>query len=187
MNIHLGLLDKQPSKNRTLKRLRRGRWFRRLSPKVEHELRVWLAMPGFSTTFHERTLGVSEAVIRQYQGDFERLKDEVMANWASATREDCIALANMRPWKGDIPMICQFQIMDDLKKDFSQAELARTYRTNLTKVTALGKGIMRIRSWMPPSFAAVVGAQPKSPKPFHRRRRPRYVPKMVSPYPPAYL
>ena len=129
MLYHCGLLDEQPERSRTLQWIRRGRWDQPGFPEdVRRELMIWLAMPGFAHSFHTRAFMTCNAVLRPYLDGFEQWKEEVSANWISATREDCIRLALMRPGKADVPLISQLQAVRDLKAGMTRSEVAREYR-----------------------------------------------------------
>ena len=73
-----------------------ARWGRR-PPEIEHELRVWLAMPGFHPTYHAHVLGLSLYSIRKHIGGYEEMAEEVAENWLSATRDDCVRFVPVTP------------------------------------------------------------------------------------------
>lgn len=89
---------------------------------------------------------------------YEDLKAEVAENWLSATREDAIRLSNMRPSKGDLPLLSQLQIMNDLKAGHSATYLAAEYGTNTRKVGKLSKGIILLRQPLPPGFTLLTSS-----------------------------
>ena len=48
--------------------MRRGPWNKGLPDDVERELKIWLAMPGFSAAFHAHTLGVGKTYPGRFMG-----------------------------------------------------------------------------------------------------------------------
>jgi hypothetical protein len=143
MKYHCGLLDERPENSRTLNWIKQGTWGR-LPPEIEHELRVWLAMPGFSISYHCHTLRRGRTTIIPNLGGFEELEQEVAENWLSATRDDCVKLSRMRPGTGNVPLISQLRAVQDLKK-MRQVDVARDYRITVpTLVTWASTGF---RTW----------------------------------------
>lgn len=150
-----GLLEEQP--NRTLSIIRRGYWHEGLPPELDRELRIWMSMPGFSVSFHHHTLGVGHASITRWIGrDYEQFKREVGENWLSATRDDCVKLARMRPSMGDMPLLCKLQIMDDLKRGGRPFLLADEYATNSTLINELRNGHVKLRQQLPDGFELLI-------------------------------
>ena len=94
---------------------------------MEHELRVWLAMPGFTLKYHVETLDHPAHVVKHFMGHYEDLKSDVCDNWLSATREDCIKLGNRRPSKGDLPFLTKFQMLKDSARGLSQKQIAEDF------------------------------------------------------------
>lgn len=66
--------------------------------------------------------------IKRFQDniDVESVKDAVIENWLSTTREDCLALAKIRPYGTDLPVIAQIRAMEDLKA-YSLKDTAERY------------------------------------------------------------
>ena len=52
---------------------------------------------------------------------------DVIDNWMSATREDCVRLSQIRPGMGDVPLISQIRAVQDLKH-MLLVDVARDYR-----------------------------------------------------------
>jgi hypothetical protein len=154
MKYHCGLLSERPEKDATLQWVRKGWWdLPGHPPEIEFERRVWLAMPGFSASFHAHTLGVSiEQVTRHLGRDYDELRDAVAENWLSCTRDDAVKLSQLRPPKGELPLLCQLQIMRDLKAGLGPTEIAQLYLTNTSKVCELGRGTVRVRRPLPSGF-----------------------------------
>lgn len=154
MLYHCGLLSERPEKDATLQWVRRGAWdLPGHPPAIEFERRVWLAMPGFSINFHVHTLRVGETLVERHIGrDYEELKEAVAENWLSCTRVDAIKLANMRPSKGELPLLVQLQIMRDLKAGIGPTALATIYATNIGTVGDLGRGRVKSRRPLPSGF-----------------------------------
>ena len=151
MRWHCGLLDERPDQSRVLARIKRGNW-NSLGPDVWHELMVWLAMPGFSIAFHQHTLGVSREVVTAAIPAFEDWREDVIDNWISATREDCVRLCRMRPDKGDVPIIFQLRIMDDVKAGISQVDLAGEYGLDKGTINGWKQRGLRSRGELPSGF-----------------------------------
>lgn len=154
MLYHCGLLDERPANSRTLNWIRRTTWGK-LPPELEHELRVWLAMPGFSVPYHAHALGVSRQRIEQNIGGYEEHKADVIANWLSATREDCVKLARLRSGQGHIPLISQLRAVEDLKH-MSMTQVARDYGVHLQSVIDWLHTGFRSNSQLPSGFELLV-------------------------------
>lgn len=146
MIYHCGLLDEEPKQSRTLKWIRTARSWNRLPPDVRHELNVFLSMPGFPVPYMVEVFGVSHMCVRRWQtkeAHYDVYQDEVARNWMSTTREDAMALARLRrPGRAFMPLICQVQILQDLKfrklvdvsRDYqvTQQQIMNWRRTGLT-------------------------------------------------------
>jgi hypothetical protein len=67
------------------------------------ELEIWLVVPGFPTSFHEHALQTGHLMKgwRDRFGLLDKWKREVAENWLSATREDAVALSQMRLGTGN--------------------------------------------------------------------------------------
>ena len=158
MLYHCGLLSERPERDPTLAWAKRGGWDLPGCPaSIEHDRRVWLSMPGFSTSFHAHTLGpCRETIQRFHMADFAELRDDVVTNWMSATREDCVRLSQMRPGTGNIPLISQLQIMDDLKKGAKPKLLAGEYRITAATVRNLKRGHPKFARGLPSGFELLV-------------------------------
>jgi hypothetical protein len=125
LKYHCGILDDRPEYNRTLKWIRGSNW-KALPDDVAHELKVWLAMPGFPYAYHARQLSQPIARIKRWSEGYYTHREAVVENWVSATREDCIKLAHLRrPWE-TVPLICQIQAVEDLKHMTARA-VAKEY------------------------------------------------------------
>jgi hypothetical protein len=126
----------------------------------QHELAVWLAMPGFSTNYHASNLKLAWNTVRKYQQllrGFDELSADVAANWLSVTRDDAVQLCRRRPEKGDVPIICQLRMLDDLKAGRRHATVAREYgvrREWLSRVQQ--KGLRAARCRLPAGFELLV-------------------------------
>lgn len=126
MKYHCGLLDERPEESRPLQWVKRPHWGNR-PPEIEHELAVWLAMPGFSVTYHTHTFGLDRTRIARLMLGDPMLRGNVIENWLSAIREDCVKLALLRPnGVGDVPVISQMRAVADLKHK-RISEVARDY------------------------------------------------------------
>jgi len=158
MKWHCGLLSEQPAADRTLNWIKRGHWVGGLPADVERELTIWMAMPGFSLAFHSHTLQVSRQLVYPWMGGYDQLKAEVAENWLSATRDDCVRLAQLRPSKGELPVISQLQIMNDLKAGAKVVEIIRDYRTNHQTVAELRRGAIKSRRPLPSGFALLTNS-----------------------------
>ena len=155
---HCGLLSERPDRDRTLEWIRRGSWNSGLPEDVERELRIWLAMPGFTAAFHAHNFGVSSGVVRRQLGGYEKFKREVGQNWLSATREDCVRLSQLRPPRGDLPLLSQLQIIDDVKAGHRRRDLMREYLTNTATIHRLAQGLVLFgKRPLPPGFELLVG------------------------------
>lgn len=158
MKWHCGILSDDPRKDRTFQWLTRGYWDTGMPPEIERELRIWMAMPGFSISYHSRVFGLSPATMAKHIGGYEKYKDEVHENWLSATREDCLKLC-LRRRGGNIPVISQLQMLNDLKTGYSKVGLSREYRVSLATVHHIGRGWIRGHSELPVGFS-LLGATP---------------------------
>jgi hypothetical protein len=147
MLYHCGLLSERPETHRTLNWIKRPHWGR-MPEDVEHELSIWLAMPGFPVAFHAHTLAHGPAYIKPHMGRFEELRDEVIENWSSATPEDCQRLSRMRPGTGNIPIICQHSMLQEVKAGRRQTDIAEDYRVHEQTVHQLVRhGVRSSRGW----------------------------------------
>lgn len=154
MKYHCGLLDERPENSRTLNWIKRPNWGHR-PPEIEHELQVWLAMPGFSVSYHAHTLRHAKQVLTRHMGGYEEHKAEVIENWLSATREDCIKLARLRPGKGDVPVISQIRAVEDLKTMGLKA-VSEDYGVSLHSVQMWRKSGFRFNGPMPSGFELLI-------------------------------
>jgi hypothetical protein len=138
MKWSCGLLDGNADK---LSEIRRVHWDRLIGPLAD-ELEIWLAMPGFPLAYHEHTLGTLRRTNgwRSRYGLYEKWKDKVAENWSSATREDAVALARMRPPRCSVPLLTQVSILRDLKRGWRPSDIARTYRVSVAMASELSKG-----------------------------------------------
>lgn len=162
MKWHCGLLSNQPERDRTLQWIKRGQWDT-LPEDVQHELRVWMAMSGFHANYHALAFGLDKRYVAKFMGGYRDLKKEVGENWLSATRGDCIALCHMRG-RGDIPVICQIQMTNDVKAGYTQAEVSRIYGVNSSTMKHLSIGRIKFRGDLPDGFALLGGRT--NPTPF---------------------
>lgn len=71
MKYSCGLLDDDPMENRAYRWITGAHWSA-LPADVEHELRVWLAIPGFSASWHTHNFRVGPDRIRPLIGNYER-------------------------------------------------------------------------------------------------------------------
>jgi hypothetical protein len=155
MLYHCGLLSEHPEKDATLAWVRRGGWdLPGTPPEIEYERRVWLAMPGFTAAFHTHNLWVGPSVVKRHMGrDYADLKDEVVKNWLSCTREDAVKLSHLRPSPhGHMPVICQVQLLRDIKDRMKQVDLANEYGVHLTTIKELARGRIHFRGDLPSGF-----------------------------------
>lgn len=153
MKWHCGLLSDRPDKDRTLQWLKRGMWDRGLPEDVEHELRVWMAMPGFSAGYHASAFNVDVRTVLKHIGGYDGLKREVGENWLSATRDDCVKLSRLRQKGGAIPVICQLSMLDDLKRGMKRVEIYRDYAVDEGATRKLWKGGVTFRGELPIGFS----------------------------------
>lgn len=151
MKWHCGLLSDEPEKDRTLQWIKRGCWDT-LPDDVQHELRIWMAMPGFAVSYHHRAFGLNREYISRQMGGYERYKGEVHENWLSATREDCLKLC-LRRRGGNVPVISQLQMLNDLKAGQSALSVAREYRVSKHTIYQISKGTIRCHGELPLGFA----------------------------------
>ena len=154
MKYHCGLLDARPDQSRTLKWIHTPAWGHR-PPEIEHELKVWLAMPGFTIGYHAHVLGHSKWTIAKHIGGFEEMRDDVVENWLSITREDCVALANLRPGEGAMPLVCQMRALQDLKT-MKPSRVARDYRTHIQSLWVWRKRGLSTRGPVPAGFELLI-------------------------------
>lgn len=154
MKYHCGLLDARPDQSRTLKWIRTPAWGHR-PPEIEHELKVWLAMPGFSIAYHAHVLGHSKLIVARHMGGFEEMRDDVVENWLSITREDCLALARLRPNQGSMPLVCQLRALQDLKT-LGAVVVARDYRTTLQTLRMWRTRGLATRGPVPAGFELLI-------------------------------
>jgi hypothetical protein len=159
MKWSCGLLDGDDDK---LRYLRHHDW-NDLDGPLADELEIWLAMPGFSMAFHEHTLGKMRRTKgwRLRYGLHDKWKDEVAENWSSATREDAIALARMRPRGGSVPLLTQVSMLRNLERGWRQSDVARTYRVSPAMVANLKRGQLTNISDIPASFSLHALALPR--------------------------
>lgn len=151
MKWHCGLLSDDPSKDRTLQWIKRGRWHT-LPEDVQHELRIWMAMPGFTAGYHYRAFELGREYINSQMGGYETYKAEVHENWISATRDDCLKLC-LRRSGSQVPVISQLQMITDLKAGHTALSLAREYQVSKATIYNLSKGIIRCHGELPSGFA----------------------------------
>ena len=131
-----------------------ARWGRR-PPEIEHELRVWLAMPGFHPTYHAHVLGLSLYSIRKHIGGYEEMAEEVAENWLSATRDDCVRLSRLRPHNASVPLLCQIRAVQDLKK-MRAVDVARDYHVTDQSLRNWSKRGFNFPGHLPSGFATLV-------------------------------
>jgi hypothetical protein len=147
MKYHCGLLDERPDKSKMFQWITRWNWDS-LPDDVATELKIWLAMPGFTTGFHVATLGRHVRTIEAYRPAMADFSKEVAENWLSATREDCIRISQMRPGKGPIPIISQVRILEDLKMGRTQMQVVKDFRTSRGQIhKLLTQGITSQAGW----------------------------------------
>ncbi|MGD9715181.1 MAG: hypothetical protein AB7V46_24465 [Thermomicrobiales bacterium] len=127
----------------------------RTSPEIERELRIWLAMPGFSLAWHANAFGLGKAYIRPHLGGSHQWHDEIVENWLSATREDCAALSRMRPGLGNVPLISQIRAVEDLKH-MRAVDVAREYRINYNTIWGWRTRGFQPGRDLPPGFELLV-------------------------------
>lgn len=154
MKYHCGILDERPDRSRTLNWIKRSAWGLR-PPEIEYELSVWLAMPGFTAAYHAHVLHHSVASIAPRLGGFEAVREAVVENWMSATRDDCIALAHLRPNRGDFPLLCQLRALEDLK-GMRMVDVAKDYGTTLQTIWAWRIHGLKFRGPLPSGFELLV-------------------------------
>ncbi|MEN2786263.1 hypothetical protein ACFOKI_07675 [Sphingomonas qilianensis] len=153
MLYHCGLLDERPEKSTTLQWIKRPRVWGRLPPEIERELRIFLAMPGFSDSFYAHVFRCSRSVATREAGGYEPWKAEVAENWLSATSEDCAALSRMRPGTGNVPVISQLRAIQDVKAGMTMAQVGRDYRVSAVSVTGWCHGGVNFRGDLPAGFS----------------------------------
>jgi hypothetical protein len=114
-------------------------------------------MPGFSINFHAHTLGLSRPTVSRFVGrDYHELRDAVAENWLSCTRDDAVKLSQMRPGTGNIPVLSQLAILDDLKRGLGPTEIGEAYRVHPGTVSVLGRGTIKAGlSFMPEGFELI--------------------------------
>ena len=133
MKYHLGLLDADPTQNRTYQWVRRRGWFGPGFPDdVREELGIWFAMPGFTDAYHIRNLNMSARLLYKCQDQlpgYDHYAKQVAENWLSVTREDAVKLCRMRQGTRacPIPLISQLKILDDIKAGMTQAQISRDF------------------------------------------------------------
>lgn len=119
---HLGTLDEQTTTRRK----------RRLRPT--RSLAIYLLTPGFSRSYHQQVLGVSDTTIAKYmswsrqlaEGDREIL-DAAGVNAASITAEDGLKLAQRRR-RAHMPWWSRLAIAEFVERLGSTAEVASLFR-----------------------------------------------------------
>lgn len=151
MKWHCGLLSEQPEKDRTLNYIKRGYWHLSCPPEIKHELRIWLAMPGFTLAYHSHVFRVGVDSVRNFVAaqDFSDVQAEVAENWLSVTDEDAIRLAQLRPGSGNLPLLCQLRILDAVKGGVETSRIADTYRITRQTIYRLKAGHMTNRGVRP--------------------------------------
>jgi hypothetical protein len=154
-------LDEDPVERGKWRWIRHGRWTSSTIPDdLRHELAVWLAMPGFSTNYHATNLGVAWNTVRKYRQllpDYDDLSGDVVENWLSVTREDAGLLCQRRPFKGDVPIICQLRMLDDLKAGRGFGAIAREYGVRREWLSRMRlQGISAARYHLPRGFELLV-------------------------------
>lgn len=154
MLYHCGLLDDRPYNSRTLKWIKSTSWTS-LPPEIEHELHVWLAMPGFVLSYHQHVLGVSRDRLMKHTWDYDVVRDDVAANWLSATRDDCVKLSQLRKGKGDVPLISQIRALEDLKH-MRLCDVARDYRVTPQNVLIWKRTGFKFDGQLPRGFEFLV-------------------------------
>lgn len=157
MDWHCGLLDEPATPPGERNPIRDSNWHT-LPPELERELRIWLAMPGFSLQYHVETLEREPREIRRFMGSYNELEEDVLCNWVSATREDCLKLGWMRPEKGRLPLISQCQIRRDYFSVVrqTQKELAAEYGVYPSTVNKLTLGIPDEYDSLPPRLRDIL-------------------------------
>jgi hypothetical protein len=158
MKWHCGLLSEQPEKDRTLNYIKRGYWYLPAPPEVTRELRIWLAMPGFSVAYHAHVFRVGAEGVKNFiaSQDFSDVQAEVAENWLSVTDEDAVRLARMRPGTGNLPLICQLRILDALKQGMKRSKVAELYGVTPQTVYKIKKGHLTNRG-VRPSVGGLLG------------------------------
>lgn len=154
---HCGLLDPDPEQSRMRRWVRQGLNYDTLPPDVQLEIGVWLHMPGFTWSFHCHTLGHHFETLKRWASrtSYDTLRPMITDNWISTTRDDCIRLANLRRRGMEMPLVCQIQIVEDLRSGISQRELGTIYKT-----TGQAIGVWRRKGfsarWVPSGFEWLV-------------------------------
>lgn len=151
MKWHCGLLSDDPSKDRTLQWIKRGYWHT-LPEDVQHELHIWMAMPGFTANYHAHAFGVDKRYVAKFVGGYDDLRKEVGENWLSATRDDCVRLCQLRG-RGDIPVVSQIRMIDDLKAGRKQVDVTRDYGVSRSTTRGFSKGVISFSGELPSGFA----------------------------------
>lgn len=136
--------------------MRRG-WTQCYFPAdVRHEIAIWLATPGIEAAWHVHNLRIHHATLKKYQAQlpgFEDLREEVAENWLSATRDDCINLARMRPGKtSGVPLLAQLSMLGDLKKGMRPCDIASEYGVTSRWLYDLTRFGVRVRDELPSGF-----------------------------------
>jgi hypothetical protein len=141
MYWHCGLLDDPELPAEGKNPIRYSNWHT-LPEELVRELRIWLAMPGFSLSYHMETLEREPRLIRQFMGGYAELEEDVLMNWISATRDDCIKLGYIRPEKGDLPLITKIEMRRDyMRGRLRQNEIAKEYGVWTATVNKLCWGV----------------------------------------------
>lgn len=159
MYWHCGLLDDPGLPIEKQNPIRHSNWHT-LPAVFERELRIWLAMPGFKLSYHVETLQREPRLIRQFMGGYAELEEDVLLNWVSATRDDCIKLGCIRPEKGDVPLIAKIEMRRDYMRAMAQTEIAEEYGVWPATAHKLAWGIPDEVSQLPPRLQEILNKDP---------------------------
>lgn len=160
MLYHCGLLDERPEKSPTLEWIKRPRMWGRLPPEIERELRIFLAMPGFTSAYLQRVFYKSYGYIARNGSRYEDWRHEVAENWLSATREDCMKLCRLRGGQGNVPVISQLRAIQDLKSGISLLRVSEEYEVSVMTLADWRDHGVRFNGKLPSGFSLLRGSTP---------------------------
>jgi hypothetical protein len=164
MKWHCGTLNLRPHLSAPLAKYQRGFWFIPSFPSYMYrELEIFFATPGLPKVWLMKNLDRPRAAINDAKRRFrpyEEIKDLVMENWLSITRQDSILMSLRRPQHCRPPLASQLSIIDDVKRGLKLVQIIRDYRIDGEFIRLLVEP--RNRWGLPDDFRRMLGLPDES-------------------------
>lgn len=167
MRWHVGCLDPDPPSHRSYQWMRRRGWFKPSFPAdVFEEIAIFSAMPGMCQAWLHHNWKMARHDLLKYRAmlpQYEDLKDKVIENWLSTTRDDAVKISRMRHRFTTPPLICQINMLDDYKRGMSFMQMSRDYKWPNTTIAAMVRSQRpysgRTKWKVPADFARLFGIE----------------------------